>query len=75
MFLLLRFAIDHPEGATEIEMMRFLRGEDPFARKQFRVTTSQIMREAVAAGELADRAIMLAGRLKKLALALSKKAE
>ena len=52
--------MEYTEGSGEADMARLLRGQKPVAKKYFKVTTEQILREAVAAGKLAGRALKLA---------------
>ncbi len=71
--LLHGFALDHTEGASEVEMYRLLRGDVPYARKKFTVSTAQILEQAGLAVKLGGRAIKLALGLQKLITMASEK--
>lgn len=60
------FSLDHEEGASKVEMYRLLRGEIPYARKKFTVTTLQILEQAALASKLGGRALKLALGLQQL---------
>jgi hypothetical protein len=60
------FALECVEGSGEITMARLYRGRKPYERKEFKVSSLQILDQAARAGKLAGRVIKLALGLQKL---------
>lgn len=56
-------ATHHPEGATELPMMRLIRGSHLKAAKFYKIETIEILRAAVEANNLGGRAGILANNI------------
>jgi hypothetical protein len=59
-------ATSHPEGATQVGMVRLLRGAETITAKHYTFTTKEILRRAADANKLAGLTLALAQWLKAL---------
>lgn len=67
------FIIEHAEGSGEAEMIRIVHNEKPYGKKQYKVTTAEILRAAVAANKLASRTLHFGTGMQELVASLLEK--